>query len=176
MTAPPAPQHRGGFQAAKESWLKLIASYPNLSGADCAVAIALSTYINFKSGDAWPSLGRLATDTNRSRSTVWRSVRRLESLTLLAVIHARGRKKSNRYRPKLGDMNTDPRMLRRPTSPRGKTLRTRNEKTANSQQKDCGFAARTSEEEQKNLGAVAFREEAVSSRNSEFVSTVPASS
>ena len=42
---------RGGFQAAKENWLKLCASYPNLSGSDYAVVIALSTYLNSKYGD-----------------------------------------------------------------------------------------------------------------------------
>jgi len=29
-----APPRKGNFQAAKEGWLKLCASYPNLSGAD----------------------------------------------------------------------------------------------------------------------------------------------
>jgi hypothetical protein len=56
-------QRQGGFQAAKEGWLKLCASYPNLSGADCAVAIALSTYFNSKTRNAWPSFERLAADT-----------------------------------------------------------------------------------------------------------------
>ena len=36
----------GNFQAAKEGWLKTIACHPNLSGADCAVAVLLSTYFN----------------------------------------------------------------------------------------------------------------------------------
>jgi hypothetical protein len=47
-----ASPKRGGFQAAKEGWLKVCASYPNLSGADYAVAIALSTYLNSTSGIA----------------------------------------------------------------------------------------------------------------------------
>ena len=58
---------RKGFSAAKEGWLKLVASYPNLSGADYAVAIALSTYVNSTTRDAWPSMQRLAADTNRDR-------------------------------------------------------------------------------------------------------------
>jgi predicted transcriptional regulator len=87
----------GGFAAAKEGWLKRIASYPNLSGADLAVAFMLCTYLNTKSRDAWPSMQRLACDTNRSRSTVWRSLKRLETLKLLDITHARSRRKPNRH-------------------------------------------------------------------------------
>jgi hypothetical protein len=76
-------------------------------------------------------------------------------LGLIEVVHGRGRRKSNRYFPRLGDMHTDPKALRRKTKPRGKVLRDRNEKAANSNIKRCELAARTSEEEQKNLGAVA---------------------
>lgn len=137
---------RGNFQAAKEKWLKLCASYPNLSGADYAVLIAVSTYLNSKTHDAWPSLERLASDTNRDKSTIWRSLMRLERLGLIGVIHGRGRKNSNRYRPTLGRMEMDPTTLRRKTTLRGKMLRTRNEKTANSQRKDCELAGRTLEE------------------------------
>jgi hypothetical protein len=124
----------GVFQAAKESWLKTVARHPNLSGADCAVAIAISTYLNSKKGIAWPSIETLACDTNRYPSTVWRSVKKLESFSLLAVERDRGRKHSNRYRFVLGHLDRDP-----------KTLRRRNKKTARSQQKDCELAVRTLE-------------------------------
>src|SRR5262245_30861913 len=99
---------RGNFAAFKESWLKLIASYPNLSGADIAVAVMLCIYTNSKSRDAWPSMERLALDTNRERSTVWRSLKRLEALKLLDITHARSRRKPNRYRPKLGHIDPKP--------------------------------------------------------------------
>jgi hypothetical protein len=125
-----AQQQRGAFQAAKEGWLKVCASYPNLSAADLAAAIYLSTYFNSKTRTAWPSIATLASDTNRNRSTVSRSVKRLEILGLLIVVHGRGRKKSNRYRIGLGDMEIDLRALRRRTTARGKTLRTRNENAA----------------------------------------------
>jgi hypothetical protein len=46
----------GSFAAAKEGWLKLVVSYPNLSASDLAVAIALSTYMNSKSREAWPEI------------------------------------------------------------------------------------------------------------------------
>jgi hypothetical protein len=160
-----APPQKGGFQAAKEGWLKLCASYPNLSGADCAVAISLSTYFNSKTGYAWPSFERLAADTNRSRSTVWRSLRRLEKMNLVDVTHGRGRHKSNRYRPKLGSMDVNFRMLKRRTTLRGKTLRTHNEKVANSHQKHCELAARTSEEPEKKCGEAGNQGKDISSCN-----------
>jgi hypothetical protein len=125
----------GVFQAAKEGWLKAVASHPNLSGADCAVAIVIATYLNSKTRDAWPGFDRLAQETNRNRSTVWRSIARLEKFKLLEVRRARGRSRSNHYRPLLGDLDRDP-----------ITLRRRNKHTASSQSKDCEFAARTSDE------------------------------
>jgi hypothetical protein len=96
------------FQAAKEGWLKEIARHRNLSGADYAVAIMLSTYLNSRIYEAWPSLHTLATDTNRNRSTVWRSIKRLERLNLLQVTRAPGRSRSNRYKPLLGDLDAEP--------------------------------------------------------------------
>jgi len=127
--------NRGTFQAAKESWLKAIASYPNLSGSDCAIAMALSKYLNSKTYEAWPSIERLAEDTNRNRATVWRSIERLEKLQLLQVEKGRGRHKSNRYRPLMGSLNCNP-----------KTLRRRNNNSASWQQKHCELAERTLEE------------------------------
>ncbi|AMN45046.1 hypothetical protein RHPLAN_66400 [Rhodoplanes sp. Z2-YC6860] len=134
----------GGFQQAKEGWLLICASYPNLSGATYAVAIALSRYFNSKTREAWPAIERLATDTNRNCSTVWRALQTLESLALIEVVHGRGRKTSNRYRMKLGHLETDPMTLKRRTSPRGKILRARKDNPADLQQKDCEPTGRTS--------------------------------
>ena len=134
-----------GFAAAKESWLKVVCSYPNLSGADVATAVMLATYMNSRSRDAWPSMLRLAGDTNRSRSTIWRSLKRLEKLKLLDITHARSPRKPNRYRPLLGRINAKPQSLIRKTTLRGSVLRTRNASAANSQQIGCELAARTSD-------------------------------
>jgi hypothetical protein len=142
-----ARERAGRFAAAKEGWLKLVASYPTLSGADLAVAIALSTYFNAKTRDAWPSMQRLACDINRNRSTVLRSLQRLEALKLLDVTHARSRRKPNRYRPKLGQIDAKPK--RRKTTPRGLMMRTRTVNDANSQHIVCELASRTSEEPQR---------------------------
>lgn len=155
----------GSFAAAKEGWLKTVARYPNLSGADCAVAIMLSTYFNSHSRNAWPSLQRLAQDTNRSKSTVLRSMQRLEQLKLVDVTHGRGRKQPNIYRPKLGELNVDPKVLKRRTTLRGiKRMRTHTKKDANSQRKGCELATRTSEEEQMNHREVAIEGEPILKR------------
>lgn len=87
----------------RESWVKVICKYPNLSGADVAVAVMLSTYINRNNQTAWPSIDTLAEDTNRDRRTVRRCVRRLEKLGLVDIVTGRGRHHSNRYRPKMGE-------------------------------------------------------------------------
>ncbi len=133
----------GGFLAAKEDWLMRVASYPNLSGADLAVAIAISKYLNTKTNDAWPSMETLARATNRERSTVWRALKRLEALKLIKIQHSRSRRKPNRYRPQLGELNVEPKTLRRSTTPRGSMLRTRKVNAANSQHISCEPAART---------------------------------
>jgi hypothetical protein len=138
----------GGFAAAKEGWLKLVASYPNLSGADVAVAVMLASYMNTRSRDAWPSMERLARDINRSRSTVLRSLQRLEKLKLLDITHARSRRKPNRYRPLLGKINAKPERLKRKTTPRGLMMRTRTVNDANSHNIVCELASRTLEEPQ----------------------------
>jgi len=129
----PPTNSAANFQIAKEGWLKALAACPGLSGADYAVAIAISVHLNSKRFDAWPSLETLAEMTNRDQSTVWRSVRRLKRLTLLEVREGGGRNVSNRYRPLFGDL--DPKTLRR-----GKKT------SANSQRKHCELAERTSEE------------------------------
>jgi len=103
----------GGFQAAKEFWLMTLASYPNLSGADLAVALVIAKHLNTRTGNAWPSLERLAELTNRHVATVWKSVKKLQGLGLLAVQNRRGRHKSNVYRPLLGRMDVNPKTLRR---------------------------------------------------------------
>lgn len=124
------------FQIAKEGWLKAAASYPNLSGSDYAVLITISTHLNFTTNTAWPSIKTIAEMTNRSASTVWRSVERLDKLLLLKVKRAPGRNKSNIYQPGYGEMDMEP-----------KTLRRRTRKTANSKEVDCELTGRTYDEE-----------------------------
>ena len=113
----------------------VLAAYPNLSGADYAVAIAIAKHLNTRTFTAWPSLKTLASLTNRDVSTVWKSVERLQELKLLAVSKGGGRNKSNVYRPLLGSIDTDP-----------KTLRRRKKSSAKSQSKHCELEDRTLEE------------------------------
>jgi hypothetical protein len=99
----------------------MLASYPNLSGADLAVAIVIAKHMNSSSGKAWPSLETIAKLTHRDRSTVWRSVRRLDQLKLLAIAKRRGRNQYNVYSALLGEIERDPKTLgrRRKVSPTG---------------------------------------------------------
>ena len=118
-----------GFHAAKEGWLRTLARQADLSGADLAVGITLATYLNTRTGEAWPSFNTLADDTNRNRSTVWRSITRLERLHLLQVTRAPGRSRSNRYKPLLGNLDAE--------QWKKKRLPTRNKTIAGSQQSGC---------------------------------------
>ena len=138
---------RGSFSAAKEQWLKLVASYPNLSACDIAVAVVIATYMNAHTGYAWPSMKTLATDTNRERSTIWRSIKRLEALELLAVVHSRSAKKPNVYRMRLGKLDAEPKALRIKKPGAILRLHGRNASAAQTQHIGCSGAARTS----KNL-------------------------
>jgi hypothetical protein len=121
------------FQIARDGWLKMACQYPCLSGADMAMLVTLSLHLNRKTGTAWPSIGTISKLTNRAPSTISRSIKRLEKLGLIRVVHGRGPRDSNRYRPGLGLGNATA-LRRRHTSLRGKVLRTRNEKTANPKQ------------------------------------------
>lgn len=59
-----------------------------LSRADCATLWQLIEYTN--GGRAWPSLGRLAKDTQRDRRTVVRSIGRLAAAGYIEVDHGGG--------------------------------------------------------------------------------------
>ena len=74
-----------------------VASYPNMNGTDLAVMIALSFYMNHVTKNAWPSFRTMAADLNRNPSSVWRSIKKLERLRFIRVVHSRSRHKSNRY-------------------------------------------------------------------------------
>ncbi len=108
-----SPEKAGGFQAAKEQWLMILASHPNLSGADYAVAVVIAIHLNSKTGKAWPSIALIAELTNREESTVWRSIQKLKGLELLDVQSGRGRNKVNKYGPRFGKLDCDPKTLRR---------------------------------------------------------------
>jgi hypothetical protein len=125
----------GGFQAAKEQWLMNLASYPNLSAADLAVALVIFKHLNSKTNWAWPSMALIAEMTNREESTVWKSINKLEALELLYVSRGRGRNVVNKYQPRLGAIDCDP-----------KTLRRGRKNTANWKKKHCELEGRTSKE------------------------------
>ncbi len=132
----------------KETWMKQVTSYPRLAGADYCVAYWILVHLNFHDEIAWPAIDTLAKVTNRSRSTVSRSIKRLEKLEFLTIKHSRGRTHSNEY--SLGSPYYALPIQKRPSVARGKVLRTRNENAASRNRKCSEFAARISEEEHKN--------------------------
>jgi DNA-binding transcriptional MocR family regulator len=100
--------------------------------------------MNHRSRDAWPSVRRLASDTNRNPGTVWRSLRRLEERKLIFVIHGRGPRKPNRYRPGLGELGINAQKLRRPR--RGNVCESADILSVNLQRNVCEPAYRTLKE------------------------------
>jgi Helix-turn-helix domain len=129
----------GNFQAAKEGWLVLLASDPKLSAADLAVGIIIAKHVNSKSRRAWPSLKLMAELTNRHPSTVWKSVTKLHRKGLLEIHKGRGRHQFNRYELRFGNLDHDPRPMRRG-----------NKNCVDPQEKDCGDDQLTSQEVQRN--------------------------
>ena len=67
----------------------------------CCTAYVIADHLNSVSGDAWPSVERIANKLCVSTKTVRRSIRELERHGLLKVTRPTGRKRTNRYRPNL---------------------------------------------------------------------------
>lgn len=63
------------------------------------VAYVIADHLNKTTGDAWPSMERIAERLCVSPKTVQRCVRQLERSGWLSVKRSTGRKRSNRYRP-----------------------------------------------------------------------------
>ena len=78
--------------------------HPKTSKGDAAVLWYLLERYNDEAGAAWPGLGNIATNTQVDRSTVKRSITRLEAENFLTVerggrAHKGAPGKSNRYHP-----------------------------------------------------------------------------
>ena len=117
-------EQAGLWAKTKETWQMQIAKYPNLNGCDMAVAIVLSVHMNHKTGNAWPSFRTIAELTNRDPTSVGRSVKKLERLHFIKVIHSRSRHKSNRCVMGPGP-SVDPKTLRRKKTRASSMLRVR---------------------------------------------------
>jgi len=66
------------FVRRKEQWLRAIAADTRLlEWAPLAVAVALGSYLNNTSEEAWPGIERLAQDLNADRRSCQRALDRL---------------------------------------------------------------------------------------------------
>src|SRR5262249_49748399 len=77
---------------------------PAMTPFTACVAHELVTFMNRKTGDAWPSHEKIAERLNASQSGVKKAIRRLKCAGYLDVSQGRGRTHTNHYRlrPKKG--------------------------------------------------------------------------
>jgi hypothetical protein len=92
----PAKQAAASHARFRDTWLGQLAANPELTSSDLATAITLARHVNNETGEAWPSLERIAMLTGRSRRTSIRSIERLECTGFLTIKRSRGGR-PNRY-------------------------------------------------------------------------------
>lgn len=73
----------------------------------CRIAYAIADHLNSVSGEAWPSVARIANKLCVSTKTVRRCIRELERVGLLKVTRPTGRTRTNRYRTTFPPTVTD---------------------------------------------------------------------
>lgn len=95
------------FTERKLAWLEAVASDPDMQRLAVVVAVKLATrYLNSKTGDAWPSIDRLARELTANPRNVRRAIASLvESGWLDKRRGGRGRGDSNRYRTRMGGVH-----------------------------------------------------------------------
>jgi DNA-binding MarR family transcriptional regulator len=91
------------FHFARHRWLAMVARDPKSTGADLKVAVLIWEHTNVDFGYAWPSLSYIATELSLDRSTVVRSVKKLEQKGWI-VRSRNGRFRSNKYRLAIGSV------------------------------------------------------------------------
>jgi hypothetical protein len=85
------------FTREKFDWLDRIAGDPRLPATASRLAIVLTRYLNRQSGEAWPSVARLADDLSTAENTVRAALKALKKCGHLTV-EIGGGNASNRYR------------------------------------------------------------------------------
>lgn len=86
----------------KDAWLVQVARDLAVTAAALRIATTLAcSYVNSTTWLAWPSLETLARVTGLRDSTTREALKLLSDREHLAILHARGRGKVNRYRPML---------------------------------------------------------------------------
>lgn len=91
------------FTARKFAWLEAVARDANLRASASRLAIVLSGFINRETGDAWPSIGRLAAELGMSERGVQKAVEALVEREHLDCHVGGGRSSTNRYEMRLLD-------------------------------------------------------------------------
>jgi Helix-turn-helix domain len=87
------------FVRRKENWLRAVAADKRLhEWAPLAIAVAIASYLNSKSGEAWPGIERLAEELQADRRSCQRALDRLVAAGWLSRTLGGGRRKTNRYR------------------------------------------------------------------------------
>jgi DNA-binding MarR family transcriptional regulator len=97
-TAEAVRNENQSFHFARHRWLAVVARDPKITGADLRVAVLIWEYTNADWGYAWPSMSCIATEMSLDRSTVLRSVSRLERRGWIRRTQHHGRFRSNEYR------------------------------------------------------------------------------
>ncbi len=87
----------------KDDFIAAVVAHPRCRRwSTLAVAARIASYVNNKTGVAWPGIDRLAHDLKTDRRAVQRAIKELRDAGLLFVRAGGGRNKSNRYRIKGG--------------------------------------------------------------------------
>lgn len=95
------------FNHGRHRWLGNLARDTGLPGAALRVAILLWEHMNADRGYAWPSLVYIAEQLGVDKSTVVRSLKKLEVRGWISTERRCGRHRGNRYRPAFGTMDLD---------------------------------------------------------------------
>ena len=90
------------FSRKKMLWLNGIFFQPSLPATACRVAYTIADHLNARSGDAWPSLRRIAGLIGVSTKTVRRAVVQLETAGVIRVKRSTAKGRSHRYEPIFG--------------------------------------------------------------------------
>jgi hypothetical protein len=94
------------FTRRKLEWQEAIARDPDISHAACRIALVIGTFLNRKTGDAFPSQETLASILRTHARSVRRLIEQLERAGYLTKSEGGGRGHSNRYRPSLPSSKT----------------------------------------------------------------------
>jgi Helix-turn-helix domain len=97
LSSPSQYFEKGGFEAYREHWQRLVCADKGLLPSAKVVLFAVSWYLNRGTRTAWPSMRLLAKNTGMSPTTVSRSLQMAEDRGHIHIRYQRG--SSNNYAP-----------------------------------------------------------------------------